>query len=147
TDRPVYVATLHPEDGLYPLPYMARRADGGAWERNSSPIGSDGSVRQTFWPDARRLVEEIERTASSLNGNLSARASFVFHRATPSAGFASEKAGEDYFPYGYHEFFPPRSQLAAITRIVQQAITATGVRGLVWLEGSPRIAETLYWLQ
>lgn len=147
SDRPVYVATLRPEDGPYPLPYLARRADGGAWERHSPATGPDGRVRQTFWPDARALVEEIERTASHLNGNLSARVRFAFHRAAPPAGPAAEKPGEDYFPYGYHEFFPSRGHLATITNTVQQALAAPDVRGLIWLEGSPRIAETLYWLQ
>lgn len=147
SDRPVYVAILRPEDGPYLLPYQARRADGSAWERHSPPTGPDCSVRQTFWPDARSLVEEIERTASHLNGNLSARAQFSYHRAAPSAGPAIEKAGRDYFPYGYHEFFPPRSKLAEITNLVQKALAEPGVRGLLWLEGSPRITETLYWLQ
>jgi L-asparaginase len=147
TDRPVYAITLLPEDGLYPLPYMARRADGSAWERHSPAIGPDGSVRQTFWPDARRFLEEIERTASHLNGNLSARARFAFHRAAPSAGPSPEKAGVAFFPYGYCEHFPPQPLLAEITHTVQQALADPDVRGLVWLEGSPRIAETLYWLQ
>src|ERR1700755_1803336 len=31
-DVPVYEVTLKPEDGLYPLPYMARQANGEAWE-------------------------------------------------------------------------------------------------------------------
>src|SRR5919204_932700 len=31
-DVPVYEVTLRPEDGLIPLPYMARQADGQAWE-------------------------------------------------------------------------------------------------------------------
>ena len=147
TDRPVYEVTLRPEDGLYPLPYMARRADGSAWERNSPATGLDGTVRQTFLPDARRLVEEIERTAAHLNGNLSARARFTFLRAAPSAGFAPEKPGVDFFPYGYCECFPRRDALATITNTVQLALADPAVRGLVWLEGSPRIAETLYWLQ
>src|SRR5688572_32609077 len=147
TDRPVYEVTLRPEDGLYPLPYMARRADGSAWERHSPAAGPDGALRQTFLPDARRLVEQIERTAAHLNGNLSARARFNFLRAAPSAGLASEKAGVDFFPYGYCESFPRRDALATITNTVQQALTDPAVRGLVWLEGSPRIAETLYWLQ
>ena len=30
-DVPVYEVTLEPGDGLYPLPYMARQADGPAW--------------------------------------------------------------------------------------------------------------------
>jgi hypothetical protein len=31
-DRPVYEIELQPEDGYYPLPYMAVQADGSAWE-------------------------------------------------------------------------------------------------------------------
>src|SRR5271167_2089916 len=31
-DKPVYEIELSPEDGLYPLPYMARQADGQPWE-------------------------------------------------------------------------------------------------------------------
>src|SRR2546423_5322103 len=33
-DKPVYEITLRPEDGVYPLPYMARQADGQAWEED-----------------------------------------------------------------------------------------------------------------
>lgn len=146
-DRPVYQVTLLPEDGLYLLPYMARRADGSAWERNSPATGPAGVLRQTFLPDAERLVEEIARTASHLNGNLAARARFTYLRAAPSAGFAPEQPGVDFFPYGYCEHFPRREALARITNTIQSALADPAVRGLVWLEGSPRIAETLYWLQ
>src|SRR5947199_6518448 len=31
-DKPVYEVELRPEDGLYPLPYMATQVDGSAWE-------------------------------------------------------------------------------------------------------------------
>lgn len=141
-DRPVHALTLHPDDGLYPLPYAGRRADGQAWERHD--VGSP--PRQTFFPDAARLLDEIERTASVLNGNLRARARFRLLRAAPSAGRAPEQAGVDYFPYGYDEHFPPRGALAWVTAVVQQALDDPEVRGVVWLEGSPRLAETLYWL-
>src|SRR3989442_13804288 len=30
-DVPVYEITLRPEDGVYPLPYMGRQADGQPW--------------------------------------------------------------------------------------------------------------------
>src|SRR5215831_9867130 len=36
TDRPVYEVELKPEDGLYPLPYMALQADGRPWEEEVS---------------------------------------------------------------------------------------------------------------
>jgi L-asparaginase len=41
-DRPVYRVELRPEDGLYPLPYMARQADGSAWEQESAFPGAPG---------------------------------------------------------------------------------------------------------
>jgi L-asparaginase len=31
-DKAVYEVELRPEDGLYPLPYMARQGDGAAWD-------------------------------------------------------------------------------------------------------------------
>ena len=44
SDRPVYEVTLKPEDGLYPLPYMARQANGQAWEMD----GTEKTYRRTF---------------------------------------------------------------------------------------------------
>src|SRR4029077_14601966 len=39
-DRPVYELMLRPEDGLYPLPYMALQADGRPWEGDEAdPFG------------------------------------------------------------------------------------------------------------
>ena len=35
-DKPVYEITLNPEDGLYPLPYMARQANGQPWEMDGT---------------------------------------------------------------------------------------------------------------
>src|SRR6266481_5997628 len=35
-DTPVYEVTLRPQDGVYPLPYMARQADGRAWEEDGA---------------------------------------------------------------------------------------------------------------
>src|SRR5512134_653645 len=39
-DRPVYEVTLRPEDGVYPLPYMARQADGRPWEEDCAHPGA-----------------------------------------------------------------------------------------------------------
>ena len=38
-DKPVYEIELKPEDGLYPLPYMATQADGSAWEEECTTPG------------------------------------------------------------------------------------------------------------
>src|SRR5690349_3881785 len=36
SDKPVYEIMLKPEDGLYPLPYMARQANGQPWEMDGT---------------------------------------------------------------------------------------------------------------
>src|SRR3989442_12066495 len=52
-DRPVYEVTLRPEDGPYPLPYMARQANGQAWDDDcASPFAPAALCRQPFYPDA-----------------------------------------------------------------------------------------------
>ena len=40
SDKPVYEIELKPEDGLYPLPYMATQADGSAWEEECTTPGA-----------------------------------------------------------------------------------------------------------
>ena len=84
SDKPVYAVTLKPEDGLYPLPYMAVQADGSPWDSNATRAGAPfEKSRQTFYPDASRIFEEIEREGA----NLQALASFDFYRAAPSGGY------------------------------------------------------------
>ncbi len=170
SDRPVYAIELRPEDGLYPLPYMGRRADGSAWESwEPAPGGPPGMIRQPFFPDASRLFEEIERMGSETTGNILAQAHFDFYRPAPPAGYVHglpatertdtgtgdippEKAGVDYFPYTYkgaaathHNFDPSRETLAKITNEVQDAMNTGKYRGALWLEGSPRVEDTIYW--
>ena len=48
-DVPVYEVTLRPEDGLYPLPYMARQANGEPWEDDCAYPGAPAHhARQSF---------------------------------------------------------------------------------------------------
>ena len=55
SDRPVYEVELRPEDGLYPLPYMATQADGAAWEEECAFAGApEAKARQGFFPDGSR---------------------------------------------------------------------------------------------
>src|SRR5438094_10037076 len=52
-DIPAYRVTLRPEDGLYPLPYMARQADGQAWDdATAEPLATMERTRQSFYADA-----------------------------------------------------------------------------------------------
>ncbi|MGW6569662.1 asparaginase domain-containing protein [Streptomyces sp. NPDC054975] len=152
----VYVVELDPADGLYPLPYMGRQADGSAWEETSTaPFAPPGAARQTFYPDARRLYEEIERFGLADHGtpvDLGSIADFDFFRAAPSGGYTTgpeaERLGQDFFVYyPYHlQSEPGLGNLAQATNQVQ-AVLATGeYTGVQWLEGSPTVDETLYWL-
>ena len=72
-DKPVYEIELRPEDGVYPLPYMALRyhdggaeyriqANGEAWEEECvHPGAPEEGARQGFFPDGSRSFEEIDR--------------------------------------------------------------------------------------
>ncbi|MDP3767144.1 MAG: asparaginase, partial [Dehalococcoidia bacterium] len=68
-DRPVYEVTLRPEDGLYPLPYMARQANGEPWDGDGAgPDAPQEQCRQPFFPDPSRLFEEIDRLGIGEDG-------------------------------------------------------------------------------
>lgn len=168
-DVPVYEVTLRPEDGLYPLPYMARQASGQAWEGDGTdPNAPSEKCRQPFFPDPSRLFEEIDRLGINDEGVtclLSSKAEFDFFRAAPSGGYTKgrseaertdmgqgdippEKLGKDFFPYrpGYLRREPPMAMLARLTNVVQQALKRGLYAGAIWLEGSPFVEETSYWL-
>jgi len=168
-DKPVYELTLKPEDGLYPLPYMARQANGQAWEMDGTEERAPAELcRVPFFPDGARLFEEIDRLGISDEGVgclLSAKADFDFYRALPSGGYAKgrraeertdigdgdippEIRGTDFFPYrpGYLRKEPPMSGLARLTNVVQKALSSGKYLGAIWLEGSPFVEETTYWL-
>ena len=156
TDVPVYEITLRPEDGLYPLPYMARQADGSPWEDDGvRPLAPSHLARQPFFPDGTRLFEEIDRLGYDGKGHnnlLSSRADFDFYRLVPGGGYKKgqppESLGEDFFPYRpYHlAASPPRHALATITNGMQEILASGRYAGVIWTQGSPRIEETLYWL-
>src|SRR5918911_1008602 len=90
-DVPVYEVTLEPGDGLYPLPYMARQADGRPWDDDGAePLAPASRSRQPFFPSGDRLFEEIDRFGLSDHGRsslLASRADFDFFRVTPPGGY------------------------------------------------------------
>lgn len=165
----VYVAVLEPEDGLYPLPYMARQADGSAWEDAVAyPFAPQDQARQTFYPDASRIYEEIDRLGvggAGVANTLSDLAEFRFYRAAPSGGYkrglpaalrtdegdgdiAPETLGEDfwiYFPF-HLRAEPHLIALASATNLVQRTLRDGSFIGAQWLEGSPTTEESMYWL-
>lgn len=168
-DKPVYKVTLRPEDGLYLLPYMAVQADGKPWDGNCAFGGAAfEKCRQPFYPDASRIFEEIDRSIVGRDergvGNiLSSKADFHFYRAVPSGGYTKglaaaqrtdvvasdirpEVLGEDFFPYGPHRKETRMEDLAKATNTVQKALKSGAYAGAIWLEGSPTVQETTYWL-
>ena len=168
-DKPVYEITLKPEDGLYPLPYTARQANGQPWEMDGTEKNATAEFcRVPFFPDASRLFEEVDRLGISDDGIgclLSSKAEFDFYRALPSGGYAKgrtagertdmgdgeiapEIRGTDFFPYrpAYLRKEPPMTALARVTNVVQRALDSGSYLGAIWLEGSPFVEETIYWL-
>lgn len=165
---PVYKVELLPEDGLYPLPYMARQADGSAWDDAvTHPFAPQEGVRQTFYPDASRIYEEIERLGIGGDGHGAqlGAVDFDFYRPAPSGGYTKglpagsrtdcgegdippETLGEDYFVYyPFHLRAEPHlAALAKATNLVQRALAAGDYVGGQWLEGSPTTEESMYWL-
>jgi L-asparaginase len=168
-DKPVYEVELRPEDGLYPLPYMATQADGGAWEEECAfPNAPEPKARQGFFPDGSRSFEEIDRLQIGEHGTgnlISAKAEIDFYRILPPSGYTKglsadrrtdtgsgdiqpERRGVDFFPYKppHLAASAPRPALARVANAVQQILASGKYDGAVWTEGSPRIEETIYWL-
>lgn len=168
-DIPVYKVTLLPEDGLYPLPYMARQSNGQPWEGDCATLDApDSQCRQPYYPDASRIIEEIDRLGigeSGLGNLLFSKADFDYYRAAPSGGYKKglseaertdvgegdippESLGEDFFVYRppHLRCSPGRGTLARLTNVVQKAMGSGQYTGALWLEGSPNVEETTYWL-
>ncbi|WP_076866018.1 asparaginase domain-containing protein [Bradyrhizobium mercantei] len=165
-DKPVYEIELLPEDGLYPLPYMAMQKDGSAWEEESiapfSPL-----ARQGFFPDGSRSFEEIDRFSISDDGTVNiigTRAEIDFYRVLPTGGYSKglpankrtdvgegdiqpEKMGRDF--YAYKPFHlakgPSRPALAEMTNRVQAVMASGKYEGAIFTQGSPYIEESAYW--
>jgi L-asparaginase len=165
-DKPVYEIELKPEDGLYPLPYMATQADGKPWEEEcTSPGATTG--RQGFFPDGSRSFEEIDRLSVGDAGTaslLSSIATIDFYRGVPPSGYtkglpahrrtdkgqgdiAPEVRGTHFFGYKpYHlAVAPPRPALAKATNDMQALVSSGDYDGVIWTQGSPQVEESAYW--
>jgi L-asparaginase len=167
-DKAVYEVELRPEDGLYPLPYMARQGDGAAWDEECAfPNAPEAQARQGFFPDGSRSFEEIDRLQIGEKGTgnlISAKAEVDFYRVLPPSGYTKglsaecrtdvgrgdilpEHRGADFFPYkpSHLAASAPRNALARATNAVQEILASGKYDGAIWTEGSPRIEETIYW--
>ncbi|MGH2680352.1 MAG: asparaginase domain-containing protein [Actinomycetota bacterium] len=157
--RAYFEVELRPEDGPYPLPYLARRADGSP---DGTPFEDDDledpalgyGGRQFFYPDASRVFVDIDRgvagrDADGAGSPLDRRADYDFIRVLPPGGYPSrgETAGRDYFPYKPRLIAhrPRYRDLATATNLVRSTMASDTYAGGIWLEASPTLEETLYW--
>ncbi|MEE2995790.1 MAG: asparaginase domain-containing protein [Pseudomonadota bacterium] len=168
-DTPVYKIDLSPDDGLYPMPYMGRQADGTAWEDDCAfPNAAADQSRQAYYPDGSRIFEEIDRfgIAEDGTGNLiSQQAEVDFFRIMPSGGYTKglaaadrtdmgkgdikpEVMGRDFFAYRpvHLATSPSKGWMARIVNDIQAILDTGDYIGAIWTQGSPRVEETLYWL-
>jgi L-asparaginase len=158
-DRAYDEVELRPEDGPYPLPYIARRADGSP---EGTPFEDDDledpaldyGGRQFYYPDASRVFVDIDRTISGRDEDgsgspLDRRADYDFIRVLPPGGYRSrgETSGRDYFPYKPRVIAhrPRYRDLATATNVVRSTMASGSFAGGIWLEASPTLEETLYW--
>jgi L-asparaginase/Glu-tRNA(Gln) amidotransferase subunit D len=152
-DRAVYEIELLPEDGLYPLPYVALQKDGTPWEEECTAPGGT-LYRQGFFPDGSRSFEEVDRLSSGADGRvnlISDRAEVDFYRVAPPGGYtkgqAPERHGYDFFAYKPYHLAkrPPRPFLAKVTNDVQAIMASGKYDGAIWTQGSPQVEEIAYW--
>ena len=90
-DKAVFEIEIRPEDGVYPLPYMARQSNGQAWEEECTVPGAPAEhARQGFYPDGSRSFEEIDRLsvgAAGVGNLISSFADVDFYRMLPTGGY------------------------------------------------------------
>ena len=155
-----YEVELRPEDGPYLLPYLARRADGSlqgapfeSGDLQNAELNYGG--RQSFYPEASRLFADIDRTIPGRDDSgegsiLDRKADYDFVRALPPGGYTQngERSGDDYFPYSPLAIGkrPRYKDLARVTNVVSRALASGDYLGGLWLEGSPTLEETIFWL-
>jgi L-asparaginase len=110
SDKPVYEVQLRPEDGLYPLPYMATQADGAAWDEECAfPSAPEAKARQGFFPDGSRSFQEIDRLQIGEKGTgnlISANAEVDFYRILPPSGYTKGLPSDSRTDIGVDDITP-----------------------------------------
>ena len=152
---------------------IIQRADGSAWEDDcAADFAPESRARQPFLPDGSRSFEEIDRLGVGEHGvgNLiAARAEVDFYRLLPPSGYTKglpadqrtdtpfpgeegdippERRGRNFFPYKpvHLGASPARSTLARVVNLTQRVLSGGEYDGAILTQGSPRVEETIYWL-
>ena len=168
-DKAVFEIELQPDDGLYPLPYMARQTNGQAWEEEcTTPGAAPEHARQGFYPDGSRSFEEIDRLsvgAAGVGNLISSFADVDFYRVLPTGGYTKglpaarrtdigegdippEVRSKDFFAYKPFHIgeSPARPALAKLTNATRRVLATGKYDGAIFTQGSPQVEETAYWL-
>ena len=169
-DKPVYEVELRPEDGLYPLALHGdaggRRGLGGGMRVPRRPRGQGaarllpGRLAQLRGDRPAPDRRERHRQPDLRQGRdrlLSGPAAVRLYQG--SAGrpphryrrrrHPTRAARRRFLPVQAARTSPPRRRamrLARATNAVQQILASGKYDGAIWTEGSPRIEETIYWL-
>ena len=167
SDKPVYEIELKPEDGLYPLPYMAMQADGTAWEEECTAPGAPHAAARASSPTARAASRRSiacrsastapraccppsQRSTSTAACRRAASprvcrriCAATRARATSrrrSAARISSATSPITSPSA-----PPRPALAKATNDMQALVSSGDYDGVIWTQGSPQVEESAYW--
>jgi L-asparaginase len=126
-DPPYRTVELHPDDGLYLLPYM---------ERGHEPPEEYSSTHMS----AERIVEEVDRFGADTNGRnrlLAETADIVVvHPIDPETGRELRAGGETF----------SMRELVLISNTVTQALGGDSVEAVIVTHGTFTAEETAYFL-
>src|SRR6185437_6464595 len=132
TDKEVYEVEIKPEDGLYPLPYMARQKDGSAWEDDFIKPGSN-IARQPFFPDGSRSFEEIDRLSVGMDDHaslISTIADIDFYRIAPPGGYTKGLSAEARTDIGTGDFQPILAWLLGVQKAFLSLMSTHDTEGM-----------------
>ena len=141
-----------------------RRGKATAWRRRrrlsgrgsrSIPTARASSRRSTGWASTRTASPTCSPRRPT-STSIAPRRPAATRRACrlrrgPTSGPATSRrrrAARDFFPYRpvHLRAEPPMATLARLTNVVQRALASGRYAGAIWLEGSPNVEETTYWL-
>ena len=147
-------SSCHPTTATIPCPIWRARRTAERGRRNAATRGRRMSRQGSrSFPDGSRSFAEIDQLgigADGVGNLISSLAEVDFHRIVPPAGFTGqgERRGVDFFAYKpvHLENGPPKGSLALIVNRIRGILDSGDYDGAIWTQGSPRIEETLYWL-
>ena len=166
-DKPVYEIELKPEDGLYPLPYMARAGrrlglGGGMHHAGRRPCTARASSRTARGASRRSIACRSASTAPRACCRRSPPSTSIAacrRAASPRAcrricartrakaisrprraARISSATSPIIWAVG-----PPRQALAKATNDMQALVSGGDYDGVIWTQGSPQVEESAYW--